>query len=72
MSVLGLGEDEIVRSPRVWNRRKLWGLSNSQGLPTNIAPTNIAWLKSSGKFPMDMRIPPLRIKIMLIKTLWNP
>ena len=34
-------------------------------LPTNIIPTNIAWLKPSGKSPMDMRIPPLRIKIML-------
>ena len=28
-------------------------------LPTNIVPTNIAWLKLSGKSPMDMRIPPL-------------
>ena len=34
-------------------------------LPTNIIPTNIAWVKSSGKSPMDMRIPPLTIKIML-------
>ena len=28
-------------------------------LPTNIVPTNIAWLKLSGRSPMDMRIPPL-------------
>ena len=34
-------------------------------LPTNITPTNIAWLKISGKSPMDTRIPPLVIKIML-------
>ena len=27
--------------------------------PTNIVPTNIARLNLSGKFPMDMRIPPL-------------
>ena len=33
--------------------------------PTNIVPTNIAWLKLSGKSPMDMRIPPLRIKSLL-------
>ena len=33
--------------------------------PTNITPTNIAWLRFSGKFPMDMIIPPLIIKIML-------
>ena len=26
-------------------------------LPINIIPTNIAGLKLSGKFPMDMRIP---------------
>ena len=34
-------------------------------LPTNIIPTNIACLKLSGKSPMDMRILPLKIKIML-------
>ena len=39
-------------------------LSHTPNLPTNITPTNIAWLRLSGKFPMDMRIIPLRIKIM--------
>ena len=34
-------------------------------LPTTIVPTNIAKLKLSGKSPMDMRIPPLKFKIML-------
>ena len=34
-------------------------------LPTNIVPTNIARVKLSGRLPMDMRIPPLQIKIML-------
>ena len=38
---------------------------NTPNLPTNIVPTNIAWLKLSGKSSMDMRIPPLEIKIML-------
>ena len=33
--------------------------------PTNIIPTNIAWLKLSGKFPMSLGIPPLKFKIML-------
>ena len=28
-------------------------------LPTNIVPTNIAWLKLSWKFPMGLGIPPL-------------
>ena len=30
------------------------------GLP----PTKICWLKTSGEFPMDMRIPPLKLKMM--------
>ena len=34
-------------------------------LPTHIVPSNIAWLKTSGKFPMGLRIPPLSIRIML-------
>ena len=33
--------------------------------PTNIAPTNIAWVKPSGKSPMGLGIPPLQIKITL-------
>ena len=31
-------------------------------------PTNIAWLKLSGKFPMDLRIPPRKHNIMLEST----
>ena len=27
-------------------------------LPTNIIPAKIRWLTLSGKFPMDVRIPP--------------
>ena len=34
-------------------------------LPTNIIRAKIAWLKSSGKSPMGLGIPPLKIKIML-------
>ena len=34
-------------------------------LPTNIAPTNIAWLKLSGKSPMGLGISPLKFKIVL-------
>ena len=34
-------------------------------LPTKLLPTKIAWLKLSGNFPMDIRIPPLKTKIML-------
>ena len=33
-------------------------------LPTLIIPTEIPWLIISGKCPMDVRIPPLKIKIM--------
>ena len=42
-----------------------FGRSDAPSPPTNITPTNIARLKLSGKFPMDMRIPPLGIKIVL-------
>ena len=34
-------------------------------LPTKIIPTKIAWLKLSRNFPMDMKMFPLKIKIML-------
>ena len=34
-------------------------------VPTKIIPTKICWLNISGKFSMDMRIPPLNINIML-------
>ena len=34
-------------------------------LPNKIIPTKIAWLKLSGKPPMDMRIPPLELKILI-------
>ena len=35
------------------------------GFASEIIPTKIRRLGISGKFPMDMRIPPLRTKIML-------
>ena len=34
-------------------------------LPTNIIPSNVAWLKLSRSFPMDLGIPPRWIQIML-------
>ena len=34
-------------------------------LPTKFVPTNIAWLKLSGRSPMGLGIPPLQIKITL-------
>ena len=33
-------------------------------LPTKVIPAKTHWLKISRKFPMDMRIPPLEIKIL--------
>ena len=36
-------------------------------LPTQNLPTEIAWLRISGKLPMDMRIPPLQAKTILVK-----
>ena len=52
-------------TPWAPGRRWGWRPRNTPDLPTNIVPTNIAWLKLSGKFPVDMRIPPLNIQIML-------
>ena len=40
-------------------------LVTTPNLPTKIILTKIAWLKLSGRSPMDMRIPPLEIKIFL-------
>ena len=33
-------------------------------LPTKSLPAKIRWLKSSGKFPTGLGIPPLKLKIM--------
>ena len=41
------------------------GFCPTLNLPTKNLPTKIAWLKLSRHFPMDMRIPPLNIKILL-------
>ena len=39
--------------------------NSTPNLPTNIIPTNITWLKLSGKFPVGLGIPPVQIKIVL-------
>ena len=41
------------------------GYPFTPNLPTSITPTKIAWLKTSGKFPMGLGIPRLKTKIML-------
>ena len=33
-------------------------------LPTKIIPTEIRWLKLSGRYPVEMRMPTLKIEIM--------
>ena len=38
---------------------------HAPNVPTKNLPGKIAWLKLSGKFPMDMRTPHLETKIML-------
>ena len=38
---------------------------STPNLPTKIIPTKIRWVNIYGKFPMDMRIPPLEIQVML-------
>ena len=45
---------------------KIWRVSTgTPNPPAKIIPTKIVWLNMSGKSPMDIRIPPLRIDIML-------
>ena len=39
--------------------------ATTPNLPTKNLPAKIAWLKFCGKLSMDIRIPPLNIKIML-------
>ena len=41
----------------------LWPISPS--LPTKISPAKIRRLKTSGKHSTDMRIPPLKMKVLL-------
>ena len=51
---------QTLRSPRP----KVTSVLTSN-LPTNIIPTNIAWLKLSGKSPMGLGISPLKFEIVL-------
>ena len=39
--------------------------TRTPNLPAKIIPTKIRWLNKSGKFPMDTRIPPLKLQILL-------
>ena len=48
-----------------WLSSNLGAQVRTPNLPTKITSAKIRWLKLSGKVPMDMRIPPLRIKILL-------
>ena len=64
----GHGAEQIANraeNPNVpWER--LFGFSTgAPNLPAKIIPAKIRRLKLSGRFPMDMRIPPLKIKILL-------
>ena len=49
-----------------------WPLSSTPNLPTNIVPTNIARLELSGKSPVGLGIPPLKINIMLESSPLKP
>ena len=40
-------------------------------LRTKILPTKIRWLKTSGKFPMDLRIQFLKFRILLESNPWK-
>ena len=44
------------------------GLAGKPSLPTEIIPAKIAWLELSGRFPMGLGTPPLKIKIIIIES----
>ena len=54
--------EEIGRGGR--RSRRGGGRGTQRARPTKMIPTKICWLNNSGKFPMNMRIPPLNTKIM--------
>ena len=58
-------ESSTEARPQLCRRR-------AASLPSKIIPTKIPWLNLSGKFPVDMRIPPLKLRLCLSQTLWNP
>ena len=48
-----------------WGQLSSWPSSRTTpNLATKTIPTKIAWLKHSGKFPMDMRMPSLEFRIL--------
>ena len=49
-----------------------WWQACTPTLLTKIIPAKICWLKMSWKFRMDMRIPPLKLRLCLSQSLWNP
>ena len=55
------GSGSGIRDPRL----EILRVEITADLPTKNLPAKIAWLKLSRKFPMDVRIPPLKMKIML-------
>ena len=54
-----------MNKPFVLHARRQNVRTSTPNLPTKILPAKIRRLETSGEFPMDMRIPPLKIKILL-------
>ena len=63
------GSARLNRTQRSRGASTACVILRTPNLPTKIIPTKIASLKLSGRFPMDMRIPPLRIKLLLESNL---
>ena len=59
-SIIIIRESALGRS---WQGKHCGDPGRTPNLPTNIIPTNIAWLKLSGKLPMGLGIPPLLMNI---------
>ena len=58
-------ESRFLRESKPFGESQSLASRGTPNPPTNIVPTNIARLKLSGKSPMDMRTPPLKINMVL-------
>ena len=60
-------KNHTLRTGRVgacWDANLAMQTGSTPNLPTKIIPTKICRLKVSGRLPVDLRIPPLNIKIV--------
>ena len=65
LSIVDIIQSSICFSPASLFRTPFSAFQVTPNLPTKIIPTKIAWLRLSGRLPMGLGIPSLKIRIML-------